>query len=130
MARTNLPITNAVANSGVVNPTATAIDQANGMNVALASSAIPSASQMDMLILVVDNTAVGAHVVTVRAGTSNPPAFRGGIGDMTVSVGASQIGYIGPFEPARFEQSDGSLNIDFDAGTTGTVLALLVPKHY
>ena len=126
MARTNLPVTNLVVNAKTAIST-TNIDQANGMNLALASSAIPSAANTDKLVLVVDNTAAGAHNFILRAGASNPPAFRAGLGDLTISVGATTTVYIGPFDYARFVQSDGSLNIDFDAGTTGTIQALLVP---
>lgn len=131
MARTNLPTTALVANSGVLNPTATAVDQANGMNILLPSTAIPRTADADHLVLVVANTAAAAHNVIVRAGAGEPgaygPAFRTGKGDLTFSVTNAQTAYVGPFEVARFAQADGSLNIDFDTGFTGTVLALLMP---
>lgn len=127
MARTNLPVTAMTAN-GVTAVSTTAIDQANGMNLALASTAIPSTATSDELVLVVANTDTGAHNFILRAGASNPPAFRSGLGDLTVSIPASTTRYFGPFDWARFCQSDGSLNIDFGSGITGTIQALLLPR--
>ena len=127
MARTNLPVTNLVANSGVALST-TAIDQANGMILALASSAIPAASTSEQLVLVVANTAASPFNFILRAGASNPPAFRKDIGDLTVSVTNATTKYMGPFDYARFVQSDGSLWIDFGVGFTGTIQALMLPR--
>jgi len=127
MARTNLPVTALTVNAKTAIST-TNIDQANGMNLALASNAIPGVGESENLVLVVNNTAAGAHNFILRAGGSNPPAFRAGLGDLTISVGATTTVYIGPFDWSRFCQTDGSLNIDFDAGTTGTIQALLLPR--
>lgn len=129
MARTALPIVNAVANGGVT-PTPTAIDQANGMVISLPTGGIPADSSSDRLVLVVANTHTSAHNVILHAGASNPPAFRKDIGDATYSVAASSTGYFGPFELARFTQggSPETLNVDFGASITGTVLALLLPR--
>lgn len=127
MARTAIPVTALVVNASTAIST-TVIDQANGMNLALKSTAIPAKAESENLVLVVDNTAAGAHNFILRAGASNPPAFRTDLGDLTISVGATTTVYIGPFDWARFCQTDGSLNIDFDAGTTGTIQALLVPR--
>lgn len=127
MARTNLPVTNLTANGGTALST-TAIDQANGMNLQLASSAIPAAATAENLVLVVANTAASPYSVIVRAGASNPPAFRAPLGDVSVSVTNGTTKYIGPFDYARVVQSDGSLNIDFTSGMTGTIQALLLPR--
>lgn len=127
MARTNLPVTELAGNAGVAEST-TAIDQANGMNVSVASESIPAKGEGEDIVLVVDNTAAAAHNVIVRAGAGPVPAFRASLGDLTVNVAAGATAFIGPFETARFAQSDGSLNVDFDAGTTGTVVALRVPR--
>jgi hypothetical protein len=128
MARTNLPIVVLDPTLGANNPTPTAVDVANGMNVVLASTAIPAGSSMWDLVIVFLNTFAGAKSIIIRAGATNPPAFRKDKGDLTISnAGTSVITYVGGLEPARFAQSDGSLNIDFTAATTGTVLALLRP---
>lgn len=128
MARTNLPVTVLDPTLGANGPTPTNVDVANGMNVVLASTAIPSGSSMWDLVIVFVNSFAGAKSIIIRAGASNPPAFRKDKGDLTISnAGTSAITYIGGLEPARYAQSDGSLNIDFTAATTGTVLALLRP---
>lgn len=128
MARTALPITVLDPTLGANGPTPTAVDATNGMTIALASSAIPSGSSMWDLVLVFVNTFAGAKSIIVRAGTSNPPAFRKDKGDLTISnAGTSAITYLGGLEPARYVQTDGSISIDFTAATTGTILALLRP---
>ena len=125
MARTNLPLTVLTQDGGAVAPSTTAVDVANGMNIAMASSAIPSGSNALGLVIVFNQTFAGAKNITIRAG-ANPPAFRKDKGDLQVSANA-QVAYVGPLDPARYMQADGSINIDFDSGTTGTVLALLLP---
>ena len=137
MARTNLPLTSLTFNSAVLNNAGTAIDASNGMNIALPSTGIPAAAQADSLIIYVQNTTSSTKTVTVRAGantTGNPnsPAFEAGKGDLvtgnlTASTGTA---FIGPFETARFVQTDGSINLDFASGTTGTVWAVLMPRRY
>lgn len=127
MARTNLPVTDLPGNAGVLQAT-TAIDQANGMNVAVVSESIPAKGEVQDIILIVANTAAAAHNAIIRAGAGPVPAFRSSLGDLTVSVTNATTQIIGPFESARFAQADGSLNLDFDVGMAGTVLALRVPR--
>lgn len=132
MARTNLPVSALVAevsgaNTGLLDPAGTAVDQPNGMNIAITSESIPPTyDAYKGVFLRVANTAAAAHNVIVRAGV-NPPAFRAGIGDMTVSVTNGTTRWIGPFDMARHAQSDDSINVDFDAGFTGTITAFLAP---
>src|SRR5690242_7145680 len=134
MARTNLPLSNLVAEASVVlgtytglaDPAGTAIDQANGMNIALASTAIPHTAPSQGLLLRVANTAAAAHNVIVRAG-AYPPAFEQMKGDQNVRVTNATTRWVGPIEIARHAQADGSINIDFDASFTGIITAFLVP---
>ena len=128
MARTNLPTTTFAgeATTGLADPTGTAVDQANGMNIALATTAIPHGPQARSLVLRVANTAAAPHNVIIRAG-AYPPAFRTGEGDLLVSVTNATTKWVGPFEAARHMQADGSVNVDFDASFTGTITAFLVP---
>lgn len=130
MARTNLPTSTlpGQAMAGLADPAGTAIDAANGMNIALASGAIPAAPTARNLFLRVANTAASAKNVIVRAGAL-PPAFRSGLGDLTVNVTNATTKWIGPLESSRFSQADGSINVDFDAGTTGTITAFLAPER-
>lgn len=127
MARTNLPLIELAGNAGVAQST-TAIDVANGMNVQTLSESIPAKGEAQDVILIVANTYTAAENVIVRAGAGPVPAFRASLGDLTVSVPASSTMILGPFETARFAQSDGSLNVDFGAGMTGTIEALRVSR--
>jgi hypothetical protein len=134
MARTNLPLSKFLANSatGLADPAGTNVDVANGMNIALASSAVPSAASADRLVIRFNQTFAGSKNLIIRAGggvgAGNPPAFRQGLGDLKVPANAAVV-WAGPFELARFVQTDGSINVDFDSGTTGTVTAFLLPKN-
>jgi flavorubredoxin len=134
MARTAITLRNLTANGGIAAPSADNIDQSNGMSLAIPTSAIPAAPDMENLILVVTNSAGSAKNVIVRAGVGGGatpgPAFRSGLGDLTVSVASSGTSYIGPLESARFSQLDNSLLVDFGSGATGTITALLVPKNF
>jgi hypothetical protein len=129
MARTNLPLTALVGNSGVAEPAGTAIDQANGMVINLASTAVPAAGGPRHLIIQVKNTFAGTKVATIRAG-ANPPSMRAALGDITFTCPASANTFLGPFEAARVLQADGTINIDFASGITGTINALLVPRTF
>ena len=142
MARTNLPLTTLNPKSPTLNSAGTAVDAANGMNIQLSSSAIPSAASGERLVIYVTNTFSGTKTVTVRAGagvaapagfgTGYPiPSQEQGLGDLvtgnlTASTGTA---YIGPFDTARFLQVDGSINVDFAASMTGVIWAILLPKY-
>lgn len=134
MGRTNLPLSNLAAESAtssytaLADPAGTAADQGNGMNIALASTAIPSGSSANMLLLRVANSAGAPHNLIVRAG-AYPPAFEQGKGDLTVAVTNGTTVWVGPLEGARHVQADGSINIDFSSGFTGTITAFLVPAQ-
>jgi hypothetical protein len=129
VARTNLPLTDLVPNGGIAQPTGTVVDQVNGMNVQLLSEAIPAAGSAQHLVIQVTNSAAGAHNIIIRAGV-NPPAMRAGIGDLNVSVAAAGTQMVGPLEPGRFVQTDGSVNVDFASGFTGTINAYLIPRTF
>jgi|SRR5579885_465270 len=134
MARTNLPITNIAANGIVLNSGGTAIDQANGMNIALTSTGIPVVGSADRLLIYVQNTAAATKTVTIRAGVGGGAtagaAFRSGLGDLVTGNLSATTGtaFIGALDISRFAQLDGSINIDFSAGTTGTIWALLLQR--
>src|SRR5258708_10487063 len=129
MARTALALTALDPVHGVVGG-GSAVDVANGMNVVIASGALPRGPTLWDVVLVFVNSFAGSKSIIVRGGISPVPAFRGTIGDLTVAnAGTSAISYVGPFDPSRYAQADGSLNIDFTAATTGTVQALALPHR-
>ncbi len=132
MARTAITLRSLSPNGGIAAPTADTIDQANGMNLAIPSNTIPLPAGSERLILVVANTAGTPKAVTVKAGVGGGAtpgqAFRSGLGDASVTVTNATTSYLGPFESARFSQLDGSLNVDFASGFTGSITALLMSR--
>jgi len=142
MARTNLPVTELDPKSPTLNSAGTAIDAANGMNIALASSAIPAKAGADRVILYVQNSFAGTKTVTVKAGAGVAapsnfgsgypiPSQEQGYGDLTTGNLTASTGtaFIGPFEAARYIQTDGSINVDFAASMTGTIWAVRLPRY-
>lgn len=150
MARTSLPLKTLASGGAIVNmlndgTNFTAVDNTNGMTIAIPTNTIPAGPDIDRLILLVLNTNGTGRVVTVRAatpdggasktgaGTASPaftyPSFEAGKGDLVTSAmtATTGIGIIGPFEVARFLQPDGTISIDFN-GATGFIAALLLPR--
>jgi hypothetical protein len=129
MARTLIPLTTMVANSGGPAPVGTAVDPTNGHYV-------DCAGLTGQLLLYINNTFAGTKLVTVKAGTLNPPAFRGSLGDATFTAAASVASVAGPYESARVVQpaggtdggTGGRIFIDLAAGITGSIGALFIPK--
>lgn len=121
MARVAIPITEMSQNAAVTPPSATAVDGTNHHNIA-------AKGRTDTLFLEViagGTTGNGGDVI-IKAGV-NPPAFRQGLGDLTVTVGDGVTKLIGPFESARFCQADGSINVD-TSSLVGTFRAFRLPK--
>ena len=126
MARVNVPLTNLTGNAGLVQPAGTAIVQASGANIQMASGAIPALSDAYLLVLQVANTGTTGFTI-IRAGVQ-PPSFRNLLGDLSITVTTATTWLLGPFDPSRFYQIDGSINVDFATGFTGTIAAYLVPR--
>lgn len=118
MARTAVTVTELTPNSSVADPAGTAVDPTNGHIV----SGVP----LEELMLEIDSTFAGAKNFTVKAG-ANPPADAAGQGDLVVALNAT-VELFGPFTSARFIQADGSLHFDVEAGATGTVKAIHMPR--
>ena len=78
--------------------------------------------------LIIYNSDASAHTVTITAGTADP-AINRGMGNYTVSIPAGETHEISEIDSSRFMQSDTnhSLYVDFDSGTTGTIYALGCP---
>jgi hypothetical protein len=76
------------------------------------------------LLIHVKNTAAANKAVTIKAG-AGPGKSQG---DLAVTVAANTgEQMIGGLESFRFKQSDGTLNIDFAADTTGYIAVFQVP---
>lgn len=121
MARDSVAITQLTLSSGVAEPSGTTIAPANG-------AAIPAGGDTRRLFVRITNTNASDRTVTIRSGV-NPPAFRQGLGDATISVPATNgVRYV-TVESARFVQSDGAIYLDFETGMTGKVMAFRLPDE-
>ncbi|NUQ69707.1 MAG: hypothetical protein HUU17_02675 [Chthonomonadales bacterium] len=119
MARDSVTVTALAASGGVAEPAGTTIAPANG-------ATIPAGGSTRRLIIRVTNTHGADHAVVVKAG-ANPPAFRQGLGDLSITVPAtSGVRYL-TLESARFVQADGAIWLDFETGMTGKVMAFQLP---
>ena len=121
----SITVTALTANSGVARPAAQTLDTDGTVPVTVGGA-------MDRLILELVNGAAAAVTVTVKAG-DNPPSPLAADLDiaLTGSGGATPAKIIGPFESARFMQSDGSVNIAVLAASSTpsvTVRAYRLPK--
>jgi hypothetical protein len=133
-ARTALTPIQLVRDTGNALGAGTTPDAANG-------NTIPAPGPFKMKLLV-HNGDSAAHTVTVRAtgngvtasgaaqvspAPSNTVFVQSTLGDLVVSVAAGAYTEIGPLTSDRFEQSDGSLSIDYSASTSVLVWAIQEP---
>lgn len=120
MARTAIPVTSLVGNAATADVAGTAIDQANGQVIT-----VPRGCSPEELVLVVTHTASGAKNVTINAGDFE------GKGALVTSFAAGNVTpvvkYIVPGS-ARFLQADGTIELDYESGATGTVKALWLQR--
>lgn len=109
--------------NGAIAPTATTIDSTlvtNGVTIA--------AAKVGKLVIRAANTHAAAQVMSIRAGDSIYPAWMKGQGDLAVALASTTgVAQVAGLDSARFKQSDGSVHIDFDAGTTGTLETYYLP---
>lgn len=93
-----------------------AVTAANGVSIKNAF-----ANKNNSLVIVIENTADEDSSVTFVAGDNYPNAMLGNLEFevLSESIKAFQIQDI-----SRFENKDGSLNIDFDSDFTGTIFAV------
>jgi hypothetical protein len=125
MARTAVSYSNLVANSHLTSPAGTTIDSTLVTNGVVINGVDP-----EHTVIRVTNTATGAKNFIVRAG-SGTQSWMAGQGDLTVSVGANTGNeFVGPFTSARFQQDGSTMYVDFEAGFTGTITVLRVPKAW
>jgi hypothetical protein len=134
MARDTVTPLVLVPNGSVLTPAATVLTQANGQNIPIVATGIPNSPDIDSMMLIVANTAAAPHNLIVRAGVGGGatpgPAQRAGLGDLTVVITNATTRYIGPLDPSRFIQADGSINLDEDSGFTGSIIAILMPTKW
>lgn len=124
MARTAVTYRNLVANGNLNGATGTTtVDSTLVTNGVVVNGAVP-----ELTLIRVAQTSGAAKNIIVRAG-DYPPALASGQGDLTVQVAAtSGVQYLGPFESGRFLQGNGSLEVDFESGFTGSIEFLRIPR--
>ncbi len=115
MARDAITITSLTLNGGVAEATGTTISVANGAEI--------DAGHTSKLVVEVRNTFGAELDVTIPAGVGPTKD----LGDLVVPVAATTGVQMITLESARFAQSDGKINLDFEATMTGTVAAYRLP---
>lgn len=118
MARTDITPVKRVRDSSIDEPAGTTIDA--GLVTAGVRIVAPD---FRTLSISVNNTALADKVITIVGG-SNPPALKASQGNLAITVVTTGTERIGPLTSARFAQADGSLWVNFAAGTTGTIKAV------
>lgn len=119
MARTTATVTSfSTSSADVADPAGTALVPA--------TDGVVSGYPLEEIVLRV-STGEDATTVTVIAGDS-PPALSAGQGDEVVAMTSASAVFIGPFESARFAQSNGNLHVD--VSTTATVSAFHMPRNF
>lgn len=104
--------TESVANIGI---TASTVTQTNGVTIADAFS-----NKNNSMFIVINNTATSASLLTVKAGDAYPNSMLGDIViELPTGISAIQIQDL-----SRFEKADGSIDLDFASGFTGTIYAI------
>ena len=104
--------TESVANIGI---TASTVTQANGVTIADAFS-----NKNNSMFIVISNTATSSSLLTVKAGDAYPNSILGDIViELPTGISAIQIQDL-----SRFEKADGSIDLDFASGFTGTIYAI------
>lgn len=101
-----------IANAKVTKKTVT---QANGIAIEKAFD-----NKNNSLVICVENTASSASSVTFKAGDNYPNAK---LGDLEVNVDQNSLNVFQIQDPSRFENKDGSMNLDFKTGFTGNIFA-------
>ena len=93
-----------------------AVAVANGIQIKEAAK-----NKNNSLAIVIENTAASESTVTFAAGDTYPNSM---LGDLDIPVAASSTIVCQIQDLSRFENRDGSINIDFSTGFTGNIYAV------
>ena len=96
--------------------TKSAVTVANGIGIKKAF-----ANKNNTLFVCIENNDDAATTVTFKAGNAYPNAM---LGDLTVSLLAETLNVYQIQDPSRFENKDGSVNVDFASGFDGKIYAV------
>lgn len=131
-ARTEVVYESLIENDGLDLAGGTTIDATNKHCITIPRVTTPGAADSaDRLFVLILTTTTTDKTMTVKAGPSTDPSFRGGTGDLVVHVTAQAGGaLIGPLEATRFMQADGTIHLDPQAGMTGVIFAYMWPERW
>ena len=101
---------------GAAKITKSTVTAANGIGIKKAF-----ANKNNTLMVCIENNDDAAANVTFKAGNAYPNAM---LGDLTVSLLAETLYVFQIQDPSRFENKDGSVNIDFASGFDGKIFAV------
>lgn len=104
---------------GAAKLTKSVVDVDNGITVAKAF-----ANKNNTLTIFVENTADEDSSVTFKAGDSYPNSM---LGDLQITVEDESVTAFQIQDVSRFENKDGSLNIDFGADFEGNIYVVAKP---
>jgi hypothetical protein len=110
------PTVDATQSVGAVKVTKTTVTPANGIGIKKAF-----ANKNNTLSICVENNDDAATYITFKAGDAYPNAM---LGDLKVDLLAETANVFQVQDISRFENKDGSLNIDFASGFDGTIYAV------
>ena len=105
--------TESVANIGI---TKTTVVQANGITIADAFS-----NKNNSLFIVIDSTSSASSLLAVKAGDAYPNSM---LGKLAVPVEANSTTMLQIQDASRFENKDGSVNLDFSTDLAGNIYAV------
>lgn len=93
-----------------------AVVQANGIAIKEAL-----ANKNNSLQITIETTATSDSTLTIKAGDNYPNKI---LGDLTVALAKSAVTVVLLEDISRFENRDGSINLDFASGFTGNIWAV------
>lgn len=114
------------APTALVSGTAVTLPETTAINGSTDTINITGGSDADKLLLVLNNTTAATKEFTIKAG-ENPPAVRKGLGDLVVTM-LEKTQQVVAVESARFANADGTISLSFQAGSTGFVSAIRIPR--
>ena len=112
----NYLVYDATDSVGSVAPTPQTVTVANGITLKKAF-----AGKDNSVKIIVNNTANADATMTIKAGEKQNAC----LGDSVVALASGKATIVAPLrDMARYEKADGSIDIDFSTGFTGTIFAV------
>lgn len=115
-----LPTQDGTQSVEVISVTKQAVTQANGIKISNALANKNNSLQISIENTYTVSSTATASAATIKAGNKYPNKM---LGDLTVTLGAAKTTVVILDDIARFENSDGSVCIDFASGFTGNIWA-------